>query len=128
MLCFSFFCASWLCCVFGFNLLRFVAGFQTQVADKIREFSSLSKVAKVKNVPGVGGGLRGERVQWDQNGEQKAGRENDWNASSASRLYCMCYRADGEVGKSGDGEERYLGFAAKQLERGLLQKWKENLE
>lgn len=36
----------------------------------------------------------------------------------------MCYRADGEVGKSGDGEERYLGFAAKQLERGLLQKLK----
>lgn len=24
-----------------------------------------------------GGGLRGERVQWDQTGEQKAGREND---------------------------------------------------
>lgn len=50
------------------------------MADKIREFSSLSKVAKVKNVPGVGGGeggLRGERVQWDQTGEQKAGREND---------------------------------------------------
>lgn len=40
----------------------------------------------------------------------------------------MCYWADGEVGRSGDGEERYLGIVAKQLERGLLQKWKENLE
>lgn len=43
---------------------------------KYESFRGLSKVAKVKNVPGVGG-VRGERVQWDQTGEQKAGREND---------------------------------------------------